>query len=56
MREYLHTLYQFTDRWVVDDSKFRTTFSHATALDDALAATLHWYRERSGASLHGATP
>ena len=28
MREYLHTLYQFTDRWVVDDSKFRTAFGH----------------------------
>ena len=26
MREYLHTLYQFTDPWVVDDSKFRTAF------------------------------
>ena len=23
MREYLHTLYQFTDPWVVDDGKFR---------------------------------
>ena len=41
MREYLHTLYQFTDRWVVDDSKFRTAFGdHATPLDDALAATI----------------
>ena len=46
MREYLHTLYQFTDRWVVDDSKFRTAFGdHATPLDDALAATLQWYRD-----------
>ena len=41
MREYLHTLYQFTDRWVVDDTKFRTAFGdQATPLDDALAATL----------------
>ena len=41
MREYLHTLYQFTDRWVVDDTKFRTAFGdHATPLDDALATTL----------------
>ena len=41
MREYLHTLYQFTDRWVVDDSKFRATFGdQATPLDDALATTL----------------
>lgn len=45
MREYLHTLYQFADPWVVDDSKFRTTFGvAATPLDDALAATLAWYR------------
>ncbi len=45
MREYLHTLYQFTDRWVVDDSKFRASFGdHATPLDDALATTLDWYR------------
>lgn len=48
MREYLHTLYQFTDRWVVDDSKFRSTFGgQATPLDDALAATLRWYRDRT---------
>ena len=26
MREYLHTLYQFTDPWVVDDANFRTAF------------------------------
>ena len=46
MREYLHTLYQFTDRWVVDDSKFRAQVgAHATPLDDALATTLDWYRE-----------
>lgn len=45
MREYLHTLYQFTDRWVVDDNKFRTAFGdHATTLDDALAITLQSFR------------
>ena len=45
MREYLHTLYQFTDRWVVDDSAFRSTFGDlSTPLDDALATTLEWYR------------
>jgi nucleoside-diphosphate-sugar epimerase len=44
MREYLHTLYQFTDRWVVDDSRFRTAYGDlSTPLDDALAATLEWY-------------
>ena len=51
MREYLHTLYQFTDRWVVDDRKFRAAFGdHATALDDALGETLEWYRDH--ASVH----
>ncbi len=45
MREYLHTLYQFTDPWVVDDSTFRTAFgASATPLDEALDATLAWYR------------
>ena len=45
MREYLHTLYQFTHRWVVDDSKFRAAFGdHSTPLDTALAATLRSYR------------
>ena len=45
MREYLHTLYQFTNRWVVHDSKFRGAFGqHATDLDQALASTLRWYQ------------
>ena len=46
MREYQHTLYQFTDRWVVDDAKYRARFGeHATALHDGLAATVAWYRD-----------
>ena len=49
LREYLHTLYQFTDRWVVDDTKFRDTFGgHTTPLDDALATTLQWFRHAAG--------
>ncbi|MFC5831793.1 NAD(P)H-binding protein [Nonomuraea insulae] len=48
MREYLHTLYQFTDRWVVDDTKFRMAYGGlATPLNDALATTLRWYRDAS---------
>lgn len=51
MREYLHTLYQFTDPWVVDDSKFRTSFGvSATPLDVALDATLAWYRATASAT------
>lgn len=48
MREYLHTLYQFTDPWVVDDAKYRARFGDtATPLDDALASTLAWYADRA---------
>lgn len=48
MREYLHTLYQFTAPWVVDDTKFRTAFGdQSTPLPEALAATLAWYRHRA---------
>ena len=48
MREFLHTLYQFTDPWVVDDTKYRTAFGDPTTpLDQALATTLRWYRDTS---------
>ncbi|MCW2737527.1 NAD-dependent epimerase/dehydratase family protein [Nocardioides sp.] len=48
MREYLHTLYQFTAPWVVDDGAFRAAFGDlATPLDEALATTLAWYAERA---------
>ena len=51
LREYLHTLYQFTDRWVVDDSAFRAAFGDPTTpLDDALATTLAWYAEAGATS------
>ena len=53
MREYLHTLYQFTDPWVVDDSKFRAAFGDlATPLDEALATTLAWYADRAAVPTH----
>lgn len=51
MREYLHTLYQFSDPWVVDDTKFRTAFGDPTTpLDEALVATLDWYGHNVAAS------
>lgn len=54
MRDYRHTLYQFAGRWVVDDSMFRTAFGDlSTPLDDALAVTLAWYRDRAS---HSAAP
>ncbi len=53
LREYRHTLYQFTAPWVVDDSMFRATFgARATPTDDALAATVAWYRDRDLVSTH----
>jgi nucleoside-diphosphate-sugar epimerase len=53
MREYLHTLYQFTDPWVVDDGKFRATFGDlATPLDEALATTLEWYHGAAAVPTH----
>jgi nucleoside-diphosphate-sugar epimerase len=52
MREYLHTLYQFTDRWVVDDAAFVGTFGQpATALESALATTFRWYADRAAAPI-----
>jgi nucleoside-diphosphate-sugar epimerase len=45
MREYLHTLYQFTEDWRVADDRFRGTFGDlSTPLAEALATTLAWYQ------------
>jgi nucleoside-diphosphate-sugar epimerase len=45
LRELRHTLYQFTEDWVVDDTKFRTTFGDlSTPLTTAIESTVHWYR------------
>lgn len=47
LREYRHTLYQFTAPWVVDDDRFRAAYAaSATPLEEALASTLAWYRNR----------
>lgn len=43
MKEYLRTLYQFTNDWVVDDTRFTTRFGlGATPMEEALAATFQW--------------
>lgn len=53
LREYRHTLYQFTEPWVVDDTRFRDAFGDlATPLDEALATTLAWYANRAPAPAH----
>jgi nucleoside-diphosphate-sugar epimerase len=45
LRELRHTIYQFTEHWVVDDTKFRTTFGDlSTPLTSAIESTLLWYR------------
>ena len=50
MKEYLHTLYQFTGDWIVDDARYRRTFDDdATPLADALASTVGWYRTQHAA-------
>lgn len=53
LRELRHTLYQFTDPWVVDDSRFREAFGElATPLDEALDSTLRWYAEQASRPVH----
>ena len=53
MREYQHTLYQFAEPWVVDDSAFRSTFGEgSTPLEAAIETTLSWYRDRNATLVH----
>jgi len=45
LKELRHTLYQFTETWVVDDTKFRNTFGNiSTPLWPAIETTVQWYR------------
>jgi nucleoside-diphosphate-sugar epimerase len=45
LKELRHTLYQFTESWVVDDTKFRNTFGDlSTPVWPAIEATVQWYR------------
>lgn len=49
LRELVEMTYQWEVPFVIDDSKFRTTFGAApTALDDAIEATARWARDRFG--------
>ena len=53
MREYRHTLYQFTAPWVVEDRKFCAAFGDlGTPLGEALETTLRWYRDRAAVPAH----
>ena len=48
LRELTETYYQFDQPFVLDTSKYQTTFGTAgTPLAAAIAATLAWYRTRT---------
>jgi nucleoside-diphosphate-sugar epimerase len=48
MREFVEMFYQYTEAQVVDSRAFEQAFGHtATPLDDALRATIEWYRGQS---------
>jgi nucleoside-diphosphate-sugar epimerase len=46
IRETIEMLYEFEERFVVDDSRFERAFGeHATPLREAIKRTVRWYRE-----------
>jgi nucleoside-diphosphate-sugar epimerase len=55
MRELEEVRYQFVEPFVLDSSDFTETFGwEATPIDEALAATLAWWRARLGAGAQDA--
>ncbi len=47
MREFVEMMYEYTEPQIVDASTFKQTFGmDATPLDEALRATISWYRDR----------
>ena len=53
MRELEEVRYQFVEPFVLDSRDFTETFGwEATPMDDALAATVAWWRDRLAAD-HG---
>lgn len=51
-REALGVLYQWTEPFVVDDSKFQSTFGPfpTTPIEEAVATTVEWYRSHAAPS------
>jgi nucleoside-diphosphate-sugar epimerase len=46
MREYVEMMYQYYEPQIVDSRAFTQTFGvQATPLDEAIRATIAWYRE-----------
>jgi nucleoside-diphosphate-sugar epimerase len=52
-KEMLGILYQWTDPFIVDDSRFQAAFGpfDATPIEDAVRTTVDWYRSRSSAQV-----
>jgi len=50
VREIKETTYQWTGPWVMDSSKFQTTFGpvEETPLDEAIATTVDWFGRNAG--------
>ena len=50
-REMLGVLYQWTEPFVADESRFQEAFGPfvTTSLDEAVRTTVEWYRDRSHA-------
>lgn len=47
LRETIEMLYEFEEPFVVDHSRFTSTFGeHATPLDESIQSTLDWYRHQ----------
>ncbi len=50
VREMKEMAYEFDEPYVVDDSRFRAAFAtQTTPLDEAVMATVAWYRSHTGA-------
>ena len=50
LREFKEMYYEFSEPYIVDDSKYRTAFAtaDATLTADGIRATLAWYRAHDG--------
>ncbi|NUN70543.1 MAG: hypothetical protein HUU02_12605 [Bacteroidetes bacterium] len=52
-RETVEMMYQFTQPFIVDASKFQNTFGFGpTPLDESLYRTVEWFRSKHGPAGH----
>ena len=48
LRAVKSELFQLKADWVMDDTKYRSTFGHGeTPIDDAIGVTLDWFKSRT---------